>query len=285
MQLPNKRMVVNAVFAGTECRPFLRWAGSKRAVIPQLSKYWSPHYKRYIEPFMGSACLFFALRPQHAVLGDINEELVNCFLCVRDHPLATFRALSKIPISKQDYYALREKRIPTGKRVERAARVIYLNRFCFNGLYRTNLHGKFNVPFSSSKTGSLPNYDQLKAVSRQLENSEIRLSDFEELLRDVRKGDFVYLDPPFAVSDRRIFREYGPTPFNKNDLHRLSKMLKLIDTCGAHFLVSYAYCKEGLATFQGWSMKRVVVQRNISGFSKYRRRAVEMLVTNIPIDD
>lgn len=230
---------------------------------------------------MGSACLFFALKPECAVLGDLNSELVDCFKCVQEHPLAISRELSRYTESKASYYRIRGLSIPSNEIVQRAARFIYLNRFCFNGLYRTNLRGTFNVPYAGYKTGKLPNYEQLKSASRLLKSADILNSDFEHTLKCVRKGDFVYLDPPFAVSNRRVFREYGPRTFERSDLERLAKSLRTMNSRGAHFLVSYAYCNEALALFEPWHVKVVMVQRNIAGFSTFRRKAAELVVTNI----
>ncbi len=261
--------------------PFLRWAGSKRRLIPKLARYWSSSYKRYVEPFMGSACLFFSLRPRRALLGDINADLVNCFEAVRDHPLATYRAISRIPVSEESYYRLRKTRYRESQRIERAARFIYLNRYCFNGLYRTNLRGEFNVPFSSSRNGQLPQYDYLREVSDRLRCADLMSGDFQQVLKKVKQGDFVYLDPPYVVSGRRVFKEYGPRLFDSDDLTRLSDTLFAIDSVGAHFLLSYAFCPESKEISRGWHCERVVVQRNISGFSTFRRRSVEIIVTNI----
>lgn len=273
---------ISGIKTNQSLSPFLRWAGSKRNLIPRLLRYWSDdRYERYVEPFMGSACLFFAIRPRQALLGDINKELINCFQTVRDHPLATFRATNKIPISRQAYYEMRARRYPEYKYVARASQFIYLNRFCFNGLYRTNLKGEFNVPYSPSKNGCLPTYEHLKLLSQSLKCSELVFGDFQALLEQVTANDFVYLDPPYVLSGRRVFREYGPKPFDFDDLSRLSDGLRAINEIGAHFVLSYAFCSEAKALFSNWNWRRIQVQRNISGFSQFRRKAIEMLVTNI----
>jgi len=139
-----------------ESQPLLRWAGSKRRLIPRLRSFWSHRYKRYVEPFMGSACLFFALRPARAILGDINGDLVATYHTIREHPRAVWNALQRIPVGKTSYYATRQLNPNDLSDVNKAARFIFLNRFCFNGLYRTNLQGRFNVPYAPARTGSLP---------------------------------------------------------------------------------------------------------------------------------
>ena len=136
-------------------KPFLRWAGSKKKQVPTLARFWNCGFDRYIEPFMGSACLFFDLQPKDAVLGDINNDLIRTFLAVRDHPRAVANRLTKIPLGKRSYYAIRKQRLSDLDPVEAAARFIFLNRYCFNGLYRTNEAGRFNVPYAPLGTGRL----------------------------------------------------------------------------------------------------------------------------------
>lgn len=259
-------------------KSLIRWAGSKRKLIPRLISYWNLKYSRYIEPFAGSACLFFAIQPKKAVISDLNEELINTFLTIRDHPRATYNRLIKIPQGSESYYHLRNLDVRKLDTFDRAARFIFLNRFCFNGLYRTDNHGNFNVPFSPSKTGGLPKLDDLSEASKILLNAKIISCDFENiLLKEVKKGDFVYLDPPYAVSNRRIFRQYGPQTFGLHDIERLRQILNVIESRGASFVLSYAQCKEASSAFKMWSSKRVFTQRNIAGFASNRKRAAEEL--------
>jgi len=250
--------------------------------LPKLVPYWNEGYARYVEPFMGSACLFFALTPSKALLGDTNVELVKTFSIVRDEPRAVSEELDSIPLGRESYYALRGTKPEKLTDVERAARFIFLNRFCFNGLYRTNARGEFNVPFSPQKTGRLPSCSQLEAVAALLRHAEIFCTDFEPLVNNTRKGDFVYLDPPYFVTSVRTFREYGPQQFDLSDLKRLEKALIRMDRCGASFLLSYAYCREAFDAFGRWHISITRTQRNVAGFAKHRRQALELLVTNCP---
>lgn len=264
-----------------ELRPFLRWAGSKHKLLPKLIPFWRPAYGRYVEPFMGSACLFFKIQPMRGLLSDINSELVGTFIAVRDQPKIVYREITRLSLGRESYYKVRALNTANLSAARRAARFIYLNRFCFNGLYRTNLSGQFNVPYGGSKTGNLPSQDDLLGVSQLLKRATVLKSDFEEvLLKRVRKGDFVYLDPPFAVNNRRVFRQYGQHTFGLEDIQRLSRSLDIIHKRGAHFILSYAYCKEA-AVFRRWNVSRVYVQRNISGFARHRKKSAEVLVTNI----
>ncbi|NOS68449.1 MAG: Dam family site-specific DNA-(adenine-N6)-methyltransferase [Verrucomicrobia bacterium] len=260
-------------------KPFLRWAGSKRKLLSKIQPYWKPSFARYVEPFMGSACLFFAINPKRALLNDINADLVGTFLSIRDDPQSVFDQLRKIPLGKRSYYRVR-KQTELQNEAERSARFLFLNRFCFNGIYRTNGKGEFNVPFAREGTGNLPTMLDLMEWSRILKKTCIRSEDFEETLDRTRKGDFVYLDPPYALDNRRIFRQYGPQTFGLNDLDRLSKALRRINRRGVRFVLSYAYCTEALDYFGEWRMRKVFTQRNVAGFSRHRRKAAEILVSN-----
>jgi DNA adenine methylase len=265
-----------------QVRPFLRWAGSKRKLLPTLVPYWGQGFGRYVEPFAGSAALFFALEPASAVLGDINRDLIQTLTVVRDNPEGMYQQVRAYPLGKRSYNALRALQPNSLTPIERAARFLFLNRFCFNGLYRTNEDGHFNVPYSPHGTGSLPSREQLLIAAALLRRAELRSGDFETMLREtVSAGDFVYLDPPYAVSNRRVFCQYGPHSFGLGDLLRLSDTLEEIERRGAHFVLSYADCAEARNAFSGWKIRRVFTQRNISGFAKHRRRAAELIVSNL----
>jgi DNA adenine methylase len=229
---------------------------------------------------MGSACLFFSLSPPTALLSDVNLALVETFQSVKESPERVHAALLRLPRGKESYYSIRAIDSSEIAPVERAARFIYLNRFCFNGLYRTNRKGQFNVPFSPARTGPLPTFEELKAAGKALGSTDLRAGDFEQVLGSAGEGDFVYLDPPFAVSNRRIFRQYDPSSFGLQDLSRLSLTLDRLDDRGVSFLLSYALCKESLTFFKKWTTRRVATHRNISGFARHRRRAMELLISN-----
>lgn len=266
--------------AGT-AKPFLRWAGSKRALLPELQSKLPDAFDRYVEPFAGSACLFFRISPKRAVLADLNEELIRTYETVRDLPDDVGLALAGMPVSRDDYYAIRAQRYATEDRVGCAARFIYLNRFCFNGLFRTNMKGEFNVPFGRPKNGNVPTTEALRACAEQLKKAELRSGDFESvIISDLKVGDLVYLDPPYCQSDTRIFREYHPESFKKHDLRRLQSLLVQIDASGAKFIVSYGSSEDTNALFTKWNSQEVSVQRNISGFAKHRGKASEIIVTN-----
>src|SRR6185295_4945248 len=137
-------------------RPLLRWAGSKRKLLPKLVHYWGTGFSRYIEPFVGSGALFYALAPAGAVLSDLNGELIDALTTTRNKPDAVYDVLVTLRRGNKSYYALRAQDAATISIVERAARFLFLNRYCFNGLYRTDRFGRFNVPYGATKTGDIP---------------------------------------------------------------------------------------------------------------------------------
>jgi DNA adenine methylase len=229
---------------------------------------------------MGSACLFFELRPDEAVLTDINGDLIRTFVAVLDHPQAVSNRLGKIPLGKRSYYSIRKQRLADLGDADAAARFIFLNRFCFNGLYRTNQTGGFNVPYGSSGTGRLPTAAELWSVASALRNSTITRADFEQTLERTTAGDFVYLDPPYAVGNRRVFRQYGPSSFGLHDLQRLADALVSMDDRGVKFVLSYASCAEATEFFKRWTRRKIYIRRNIAGFATHRRRAGEVLISN-----
>ncbi len=221
-------------------KPFLKWAGSKKKILPILSSYWSDKFKRYIEPFLGSGSLYFYVSPKEAILGDINSELMATYEQIKNDVDNVSFELSKLVREKSEYYRIRSLDPKTLTSAQRAARFIYLNRLSFNGLYRTNQKGEFNVPFGGEKGGLLPNQELLHACSSYLQRAKFVSGDFELVLKKAKLGDFVYLDPPYSVKARRIFNEYDRSSFNEEDIKRLKQWLDKLTIQGVVFLLGYA---------------------------------------------
>jgi DNA adenine methylase len=259
---------------------FLRWAGSKRLLLPRLQTFVPRSFKRYIEPFAGSACLFFHLQPEHAILGDLNAELVCSLRAVQRNPYVVIECLRRLPVGEKGYYAVRSIDPASLPEASLAARFIYLNHYCFNGIYRTNMNGRFNVPYGPPKSGLPIDERLLVHASRLLRPALIVEDDFEATLAQAEPGDFAYLDPPFAVSGRRVFAQYGPRSFSQIDLPRLRKALEVLDDRGVAFVVSYADSTEARRWLSQWKTQRVQTRRNIAGFVGDRRRSYELVVTN-----
>lgn len=261
----------------------LRWAGSKRQLVELLSAHVPKTYNRYVEPFAGSACLFFQIRPQAAVLGDINRRLIDTYRAVRWAPHQVAKGLQECSLTEEAYYAERAMLSEKAPLVEHAVRFIYLNRLCFNGLYRTNAAGAFNVPYGGQKCKGMPSSAILTAARNALRGTHLVAGDFSRTLRHVCEGDFVYLDPPYRTSGRRTFREYDAGDFSAQDLARLRRWLHRLDFLGATFLVSYADCPDAVSLAEGYYKREVSVRRNISGFLGSRGKVTEVLISNRPL--
>lgn len=264
-----------------DCPPFLRWAGSKRKLLPKLRAFWTKDHTRYVEPFAGSACLFFALKPPKAILGDLNPELISTYIEVKyriDAVLKELRALA--PWSEVEYARLRALEPTELDPQLRAARFIYLNRFCFNGIYRTNLKGQFNVPYSGDRCGAVPVDEVFRKCSRRLRGARFVCGDFEDVLRQTERGDLVYMDPPYAVRARRVFREYDPGTFTLDGITRLRSWMERLDRKGISFVVSYAESDEADLLKKGFSHETLSVRRNIAGFAAHRVVTKEVLISN-----
>ena len=262
-------------------RPILRWAGSKRRIVSKLADYWDASGStRYVEPFAGSAALFCSIEAKRAVLGDMNGELISMYETVRDHPNRVANALHRWPGEKDEYYEVRAT-LPESLAPEvRAARFLYLNRWCFNGIYRTNKLGRFNVPFGGSRVGPSVTREDLVRFSKLIRRTLLVPGDFSETLTHVEPGDFVYLDPPYSIHGVRVFNEYVLRGFGASDLQRLRLHLENLHSMQCRFLVSYADCEEGRALGQGFKIDVVEVTRNVGGFRSRRRKAREILIHN-----
>jgi DNA adenine methylase len=260
-------------------KPIFRWAGSKRKLLDELVDRSPEKYSRYIEPFAGSACLFFALRPQDAVLADCNAELIATYSTIRNHPWLVHRMASGWPVTTKFYYEIRESVTAAPSPITAAARFVYLNRYCFNGVFRTNRSGDFNVPMGTGM-GDFPPASSFYRCSIALRHAKLRAQDFAECLQDVRTDDFVYLDPPYAKEKGRFRGEYGYGSFSVADIDRLLECLVSIDRKGAKFLLSYSYCREIGSALKKWDHKSLLVRRHVAGFSQDRARVREALIAN-----
>jgi DNA adenine methylase len=222
------------------------------------------------------------LAPPKAILGDSNERLIEVYRLVRDNPDGLYDRLCRIRRDEDTYYRWRRKSPEKLDAETRAVRFLYLNRNCFNGIFRTNTRGEFNVPFGI-KPGAYFSRADLALCASLLRRAEFVAGDFSVTLARVRRDDFVYLDPPFAVASRRVFRHYGASLFTTADMLRLSESLTGIIRAGADFLVSYADCKEARALARGWNAIRLPVRRHVAGFTGSRRLAYEWLISNLPM--
>jgi DNA adenine methylase len=215
-------------------RPFLKWAGGKRQLLPELKKLVPASYGTYYEPFLGGGALFLALQRKRAVVNDTNAELINCYEVVRDHAEDLIVALQEHDARHNEnyYYEVRDwDRAPDFSNrplVERAARIIFLNKTCYNGLFRVNSQGQFNVPYGRYKDPNILDAGVLRAVSKYLNSADIefRQVDFEEAVADAKPGDFIYFDPPYdPASNTASFTGYDLNGFDRAEQERLKQCI------------------------------------------------------------
>jgi DNA adenine methylase len=263
--------------------PLFRWAGSKRRLLPDLLKCVPPSYARYFEPFCGSACLFFRLRPTSAILSDLNEDLVLAYNVLKTYPELLYRAVAKMPLSHTYYYQLRGSLPPRSDEVAAGARFVYLNRNCFNGVYRTNRAGLFNVP-KGTRVGAMPSQTHFINCANALKTAEVLRGDFQTVLSQAGAEDFVYLDPPYAKTGARRRGEYGNSSFDTPDIERLSSCLHELDKKRATFLLSYADCDDVRDLSDKWDKHCVTVRRHVAGFQSHGAVVREILVSNRSLD-
>lgn len=260
-------------------KPIIRWAGSKRKLMKVLLPLVPSTFNRYFEPFAGSACLFFALCPNKAVLNDINPELIHFYKSLQLHGITIYHKATSYARTKEQYLSLRNLIPETLDETDRAARFFFLNRFCFNGLYRTNKAGHFNVPMGE-KTGDFPTLEEFIKATGMLNNVCYFCKDFEDVISDVKENDLVYLDPPYYSPRKRWRNEYGNSCFTTDDLPRLIRALEYIDKQNATFILSYADDSMLLDQLKEYHIHDVVVWRRICGFANQRKYAKEIILTN-----
>lgn len=269
-------------------RPFLKWAGGKTQLLDELLPLVPERFSAYYEPFVGGGAMFFACGPKKAMLSDANEELINCFRVVRDD----VRELCKQLVLYQHFYELKGEQAYYDTRalvpskmtpVGRAARMIFLNKTCFNGLYRVNRAGRFNVPHGSFKTPlKILDEENLRACSRVLQNTDLFVGDFEDQLRLARKDRFVYLDPPYdPASATSNFTAYTKDGFSLDDQRRLAACCVRLKARGVRILLSSADTPttRKLYPTSHFNITRVEARRAINSKGGRRGPVGELLIT------
>ncbi len=278
-------------------RPFLKWAGGKRQLLPEIVKYVPKRISKhtYYEPFIGGGALLFELQPQKAVINDSNKELINCYEVVRDSLDELIEELSKDKYtnSETSYYEMRDLDRSTKKyeilsEVEKAARIIYLNKTCYNGLFRVNSQGQFNVPFGRYKNPNFLDDAVLRAVNKYLNSNNITLlnQDFAEAVKDAKRGDFVYFDPPYdPVSETASFTGYDVNGFNRDQQKRLKKVFDDLNKRGCKVMLSNSCTDFILDLYKDYqdTIIKVMATRSINSNALKRGRVEEVLVLNYEI--
>lgn len=269
-------------------RPFLKWAGGKRQLIPTIIGNHVPQkYNVYYEPFIGGGALLFALQPKNAVINDINSELINCYEVIRDSLDELIDDLKRHENEKNYYYAIRDwdrkKSYKQKTKVERASRIIFLNKTCYNGLFRVNSQGQFNVPFGSYHNPNILDIAVLKAVSNYLNDNQVKLlnQDFHEAVRGAQKGDFIYFDPPYdPVSDSAYFTGYDINGFARDEQKRLKETVDELTHKGCYVLLSNAYTQFIVDLYKGYHKTKISAIRAINSNGQKRGKVDELLIKN-----
>ena len=262
-------------------KPFVKWAGGKAKLLSELYKY-VPKYKTYYEPFVGGGALFFAQTPDNAVISDTNGELINAFHIVRDDVQGLISKLSEFVNCKSLYMDVRALNPLLLDPVERAARFIYLNKTCYNGLYRVNTKNEFNVPFGNYKNPNFCDQSTLKACSRVLakSNVEIFALGFQNILDKPQEADFVYLDPPYFPVDTTSFVGYSKNGFGKKDHEDLATMFEQMSERGVRVLLSNSNTEWVKERYKEFSIIEVTGNRSIGAKGDSRGKVKELLIKN-----
>ena len=269
-------------------RPFLKWAGGKKQLIPQLLERLPDQFAQYHEPFVGGGAFFFALQRQgkigRAFISDLNSELIDTYNAIRHAPEAIIHELKTYPYEKQFYYDLRQRHPATLSPAERAARMIYLNKTGFNGLYRVNRQGQFNVPFGRHK--NQPNYvdeENLRAVSHALQATHIACHSFEQVAEVAQAGDFVYFDPPYVpISETARFTAYQANGFSLEQQTQLRDLCLTLHQRGAFIMLSNSDAPEVRERYAEapFFIGEVQASRSINCHGHKRGKLTELIITN-----
>lgn len=261
-------------------KPFLKWAGSKKWIIPHIKKFIPQSFNKYYEPFLGSGALFFALKPKQAQLSDISENLINTYITLREQPDEIIKRLKSMPYKKKYYYWVRDEYKPTSD-AGKAARIIYLNRTCWNGLYRENRAGKFNVPIGRFENPRICDEDNLRAVAVALKNVNLRGCDFEEAVTKAKENDFIFFDPPYITGHRNNgFHSYNEKLFKWGDQERLADLAKKLAREKCYVLITNASNEAIEKLYAGFEIMPMSRFSVIAADVLNRGMVSELIITN-----
>jgi DNA adenine methylase len=268
--------------------PFLKWAGGKGQLLKQYETFFPKEFNNFLEPFVGGGAVFFYLFNNGRLQGkkkiyliDSNEELINCYLVIKEDVEKLIKILSspKFINTEGTFYKIRAEE-PKNK-FERAARTIYLNKTCFNGLYRVNSKGKFNVPFGGYKNPLICNSRNLIAVSSALQNVEILCGDFDRCLKIAKKEDFIYFDPPYQpLNKTSSFTSYTKEPFGEREQAKLSKVFRELDKIGCKIMLSNSDTSFIRRLYKNFRVEVVLAKRAINCKPSGRGAIKEIVILN-----
>ena len=266
--------------------PFLKWAGGKRQLISQMYKYFPKNFNKYLEPFVGGGAVLFYLKPKFSTIIDINKELINCYKVIKNNVTELIKLLKTHKNEKDYYYNVRaldrdEEKFKKLSNIEKASRMIYLNRCCYNGLYRVNSKGQFNVPFGRYKNPNFCDEENLSAVSKALEKVKIIHGSFELCLDYAEKGDFVYFDPPYyPISKTSSFTSYTKENFREDSQHKLFHVFKKLDESGCKLMLSNSYNEYIKSLYKDYNIITLDARRVINCKAAKRGNINVLLILN-----
>jgi DNA adenine methylase len=265
-------------------RPFLKWAGGKTQLLDQLRPLFPTRFARYFEPFVGSGAVFFALAPPAATLSDVNAELIDCYRAVQKQVEKVIAALSEHEYDEGHYYRVRQIDPASLTLPERAARTIFLNKTGYNGLYRVNRNGEYNVPFGRHVNPGFRHPDRLeslRACSRALHNVTLKVRDFADLVRHARAGDFVYFDPPYVPASRTAaFTAYAAGGFGWAEQERLAEVFCALTKKGVFAMLSNSDTSAVRKLYSSFRLDAVSASRSINSRGDRRGKVGEVVVRN-----
>lgn len=282
-----QELIPNMQPSVARCRPFLKWAGGKHQLLDELKARKPFSFNTYHEPFAGGAALFFDLLPRPAVLSDANQELINTYLVLRDNVEALIDDLRRHVYEKEYYYHLRDADRSDSFRswtvVQRASRFIYLNKTCFNGLYRVNRKGQFNAPFGKYSNPTILDEVNLRSCSHALQQADISCESFQAVEDRAQQDDFVYFDPPTLSSgplSSLLFKQ--PDPFKPSDHYKLRITWDKLTEKGVKMMITMPYSDLSLDLYSDMNPKVVFTNRKINKRTEKRQDFAEMIATNYP---
>lgn len=271
----------------TAPHPFLRWVGGKAGLVSRLARFTRLQPgATYFEPFLGAGSLFFSVRPSKAVLNDLNHDLIHCYECVRSRPDLVWRHLRSLlhRQSREEYIALRDEFNASEASYRRSALLIYLNKTCFNGIWRVNRSGAFNVPYGAKEHAGFPTRSQLILAAASLDSARLKAGDFEAATTDACAGDLVYLDPPYLpLSPTAFFRHYTPGRFSVEDHERVALLAADLAARGANVMVTEGDSKLVRKWYKEFRVSEVAVRRSVSCDAQ-RLDASELIITSYPLE-
>jgi DNA adenine methylase len=270
--------------------PLFKWGGGKRQLLKEILPL-IPSFSRYYEPFVGGAAVLFGLCPKKAVVNDVNSELINTYQVVKDNPYELISLLQKYKENHnvEYYYRIRSldrdsERYSRLSSIEKAARTVYLNRTCFNGLYRVNKAGCFNTPCGKYKNPEIVNKDRIIAMHEFFNSNDIaiRCGDYKDTLKGIRKGAFVYFDPPYMPPENgdETFTEYTVDGFDEDKQIELKEVCDKLTARGVSFMLSNSSCSFIRDLYKDYNIKIVQARRSINANAGKRTLIDEVLVTN-----